>query len=92
MADENPTHQATTASEDDRDQAAVLTHVLMLHPTRLTVPELVREIGAGAEGFERGDCIERAVRDLTAVGLLHCAGGLVLPTHAALRFDQLLGG
>ncbi len=92
MADENPTDQGATASEDDRDQAAVLTHVLMLHPTRLTVPDLVREIGAGAEGFDRSDRIERAVRDLTAVGLLHSAAGLALPTHAAIRFDQLLGG
>jgi hypothetical protein len=97
MADTNPTGDRdpavlrTTAVEDDRDQAAVLTHVLMLHPTHLTQPDLAREIGSGAEEFERRDRIERAVRDLTAVGLLHCAGGLVLPTHAAIRFDQLLG-
>lgn len=82
----------TTQAEDDRDQAAILTHVLMLHPTHLTQLDLTREVGAGAQEFERGDRIERAVRDLVAVGLLHCVGGLVLPTRAAIRFDQLLGG
>lgn len=81
-----------TVAEDDRDQAAVLTHVLMLHPTHLTLPDLAREIGAGTTEFDAGDRTERAVRDLTGVGLLYCTGGLVLPTHAAIRFDELLGG
>lgn len=81
-----------TVAEDDRDQAAVLTHVLMLYPTHLTAPDLAREIAAGTNEFDKSDRIERAVRDLTSVGLLHCAGGRVLPTHAAIRFDHLLGG
>jgi hypothetical protein len=92
MADENPTDQGATASEDDRDQAAVLTHVLALHPTHLSVPDLVREVSAGAAEFEDTDRIERAVRDLVAVGLLYCPSGVVLPTHSAIRFDRLLGG
>jgi hypothetical protein len=99
MATDNPTDRGssdpapkTTAAEDDRDQAAVLTHVLMLHPTHLKLPDLAREIGAGAAEFAAGDNVERAVRDLVGVGLLYCAGGLVLPTHAAIRCDQLLVG
>lgn len=98
MADGNPMGDRESAGprdtqvEDDRDQAAVLTHVLALHPTCVSVPDLVREITAGAVEFEGTDRIERAVRDLTAAGLLYCPSGLVMPTHAALRFDRLLGG
>ena len=81
-----------TAAEDIRDQGIVLIHVLTLHPTLLTIPDLVREITSGSEDFAESDNIERAVRDLTGVGLLHCPGALVVPTHAALRFNELLGG
>lgn len=81
-----------TAAEDARDQRIVLTHVLALHPTSLIVPHLVSEVGAGIEEFDGGDGIERAVVDLTGVGLLQCPGGLVAPSHAAIRFDELLGG
>ena len=82
----------STHAEDERDQAAVLTQVLALHPAQLTIPDLVREVTAGAAEFEGGDRIERAIRDVTGAGLLHCPGGLVVPSRAALRFDQLLGG
>jgi DNA-binding XRE family transcriptional regulator len=50
-------------------------HVLAVHPTHLIIPELVREITAGAAEFSEGDGMERAVRDLTGLGLLHCPGG-----------------
>jgi hypothetical protein len=77
---------------DDRDQAAVLAHVLVLYPAHLTIPDLVREVTTGATELEESDRMERAIRDLTAAGLLHCPGGLVVPSRAALRFDELLGG
>jgi hypothetical protein len=83
MAEENST---STYAEDLRDQGAVLIHVLTLHPAQLRLTELVQEITAGAT-----DAIERAVRDLVAAGLLFRNGELVLPTRAALRFDELLG-
>lgn len=79
-------------AQDVRDQGIVLMHVLALHPTHLIVPDLVREITNGSEDFGEGDDVERAVRDLTGVGLLHCPGGLVVPTRAALRFIQVLNG
>lgn len=85
-------NSSPTSAEDARDQSVVLTHVLLLHPTHLKLPDLAREITAGSKDFGDGDRIERAVRDLTGVGLLYCAGGLVLPTHAAIRFEALLGG
>lgn len=76
-------------ARDLQDQGVVLEHVLDLHPTHLTIPELVREITAGSGGFKEGDNVECAVRDLTGVGLLHCPGGIVMPTRAALHFDCL---
>jgi hypothetical protein len=81
-----------TAAEDIRDQGIVLVHVLAVHPSHLIVPELVREITTGASEFAEDDRMERAVRDLTGLGLLHCPGGVVMPTRAAIRFNELLGG
>lgn len=79
-----------TEAEDIRDQGVVLVHVLSRHPTLLTIPDLVREITSGSEDFAEGDAIERAVRDLDGVGLLHCPGGLAVPSPAALRFLAIL--
>ena len=81
-----------TAAEDIRDQGIVLIHVLAVHPSHLIVPELVREITAGTSEFAEDDRMERAVRDLTGLGLLRCPGGVVMPTRAAIRFNELLGG
>ena len=80
-----------TAEEDRAEESAVLQHVLALHPTAITVEELAREIDPDRDSFSRRDAVERAVRDLAGVGLLHRSDSLVLPTRAALRFDQLLG-
>lgn len=88
MAEEN---SMSTHAEDLRDQGAVLTHVLALHPAQLRLSELMQEIVAGAADFAQADAIERAVRDLAGVGLLFRNDDLVLPTRAALRFDELLG-
>jgi hypothetical protein len=79
-----------TDAEDIRDQGVVLIHVLTRHPTLLMVPDLVREITSGSEEFAEGDNVERAIRDLTGYGLLHCPGGMVVPTPAALRFLKIL--
>ena len=79
-----------TEAQDLRDQGVVLIHVLQRHPTLLTIPDLVREITAGSDDFAEGDAVERAVRDLTGVGLLMCPSGLAAPTPAALRFLKIL--
>ena len=52
--------------------------------------DLVREITAGSADFAEGDRIERAVCELVGVGLFFRSDELVLPTRAALRFDELL--
>jgi hypothetical protein len=79
-----------TEAQDIRDQGVVLIHVLSRHPTLLTIPDLVCEITSGSEDFAEGDNLERAVRDLTGVGLLHCPSGLAVPSPAALRFLKII--
>lgn len=84
-------HIRNTAEEDTATESAVLRQVLVLHPTAVTLEELTRELEEDCESFARRDAIERAVRDLTSAGLLHRSQAFVLPTRAALRFEQLLG-
>jgi hypothetical protein len=80
----------TTWAEDESMESAVLRQLLDLHPTRLTVEELLREVSSGRGGFAEHDAVERAVRDLASVGLLHQGEEFVTPTRAALRFNELL--
>ncbi|HEY2717911.1 MAG TPA: hypothetical protein VGI73_16995 [Solirubrobacterales bacterium] len=77
--------QAISPGERDdlRTQAAVIALILAEHPTLLTLDDVLIEIGGG------DDAVPRAVRDLTAVGLLRQDGGSVLATRAALAFDRL---
>jgi DNA-binding IclR family transcriptional regulator len=74
----------STTEEDAALESALLQQVLALHPAAVTIGELARELG------ESDDALGRAVRDLVAAGLLHRSDALVLPTRAALRFDELL--
>lgn len=96
MAEENSMARGSSdcpsnEAQDLRDQGDVLIHLLTLYPTHLRLSELIQEVSAGAADFAQRDAIERAVRDLTGVGLLFRSDGLVLPTRAALRFNEILG-
>lgn len=68
--------------QDQPTQRAVLSLALDAHPKSLTIPDFAREI-------DRGDAVERAIRDLVGVGLLECSGVTIRPTAAALRFEHL---
>ncbi|HEX5713330.1 MAG TPA: hypothetical protein VFX85_08470 [Solirubrobacterales bacterium] len=80
----------TPMIEDAATESAVLQQVLDLHPVLVTLEELVREVSGESPGFAERDAIERAVRDLVGVGLLHNHEAFVVPTRAALRFSELL--
>jgi hypothetical protein len=80
----------TTWAEDEGVESAVLRQLLDLHPTRLTLEELLRELGGSGAGFAERDAVERGVRELVAVGLLHRGDEFVTPTRAALRFNELV--
>ena len=74
----------STAGEDAAMESALLQYVLALHPATVTLEELARELG------ETRDDVARAVRDLVGAGLLNNSNALVLPSRAALRFDELM--
>jgi hypothetical protein len=79
----------STAERDAATESAVLQLVLALHPAPVTFAELARELDVGADAAAH-DALERAVRDLAGAGLLHRRADIVLPTRAALRFDELM--
>lgn len=79
-------------AHDRRVESLVLTQALILHPTQLSILEMARQLDVEPKDFEENDAVERAVRELTRVGLLHCNGRLIAPTLAALRADALIGG
>lgn len=81
----------STAGDDTATESAILQLVLALHPAAFSFEELAREMG-GDRSANDLDAIERGVRDLAAAGLLQRSGSLVLPTRAALRFDELMEG
>lgn len=74
----------STARDDAARESAVLQLVLALHPTTLSFEELVRELG------DDRDAVDRAVADLAGAGLLHRKESFLVPTRAALRFDELM--
>jgi hypothetical protein len=57
--------------EDNLYEGAVLRHVLDWQPTILRMCDLIREVSRDPSEFGHRDGVERAVRDLTKVGLLH---------------------
>jgi hypothetical protein len=85
--DERETSRST-AEQDAAIESAVLQLALALHPAPLTLEELARELGV--DGPADRDAMERAVRDLGGAGLLHRRADIVMPTRAALRFDELM--
>jgi hypothetical protein len=78
--------QATSALsvEDDAYEQAVLAHVLISQPTVLRLCDLIREVKPGIGDGNPREAVERAVRELIKVGLLHRQGECILPTPAAV--------
>jgi hypothetical protein len=72
----------SVTDEDARTESAVLQYILAFHPVQTSLGELLREFDQGSGDITQRDAVERAVRN----------GEIVLPTRAALRFDQLLSG
>ncbi|HEX3736975.1 MAG TPA: hypothetical protein VHV53_05475 [Solirubrobacterales bacterium] len=82
----------TNEGADARVESALLQRVLDLHPTRVTVKELIRDLAGEDADFGARDGIERAIRELAGAGLLRRSDeGFVTPTRAAVHFAALLG-
>jgi len=88
--------EENTARQDQATQKAVLMAVIDLHPVQATVSELIRQLAFYPEDWCERDRIERAVIDLSGIGLLHRHDFLnrpdllVTPTQAALVANELL--
>lgn len=83
----------TNEGVDARLEAVLLQRVLDLHPARITVDELVRDLTGVENDFAVRDGIERTIDELIRSGLLHpVADGFVTPTRPAVRIGELLGG
>lgn len=96
MSCPNPTsHDAEPGAPDTAEnvylqkEGAALGHVLILHPATLRLSEIVRELAGPSTEFIVLDDYEQAIKDLIGVGLLFEAGGLIVPTRAALHFHKL---
>jgi hypothetical protein len=87
--DDIPRRTLAPHEEDDRDQEAILALVIAEHPIQLTFSELARQMVGVEKAFRESDRIERGVRDLVGIGLLHRSGDTIRPTRAALRFNHL---
>ena len=87
--DRGPQEPVCPAEEDAQTQRAVLAVLLAEHPTQLTFSELARELSCHPGEFTERDDVERAVRDLAGVGLLHHQGTFVVPSRAALYYEWL---
>jgi hypothetical protein len=76
--------------QEPKVERAALAFLIDKYPDRLTIPQVSRAMNAKpGGGSESGDGVERAIRELVGAGLLHCQGGYVLPTRAALYFERL---
>jgi hypothetical protein len=92
MATENPRDRERDPAtpQEPKVERAALAFLIDKHPDRLTIPQVAREMNAKPGGVsESGDAVERAIRELVGAGLLHCRGGHVLPTRAALYYERL---
>lgn len=89
-SDDKERRVLTPAEENDRDEEAILAHVLAEHPDQLTMAELAREMKRPDDAeASPPDWLERGVRDLVGLGLLHHSGDAIRPTRAAVRFNHL---
>lgn len=80
----------TTGRSERKLESALLTHVLMLHPRRLTEEELAVELAVGPADDLQG--VESAMAALAEIGLLERDGDFVEPTPAAIRSYELWEG
>lgn len=88
VADEAHRHPFPPIRSDEQIQAAVLASLLAEHPTQLTSPDLYRERRDPDDPIER-DSVDRAVQTLVSAGLAHRSGPFVVPSWAALKFEDL---
>ena len=88
MGNRADTWMVSPAVADDAMQHAVLTSLLVEHPTQLTMVDLYRE-RRDPDDTAQQDAVDRAVYSLVAAGLAHRNGSFVIPSRAAIHFERL---
>lgn len=83
MRDQRIPPAADEAPAQDILEHGLLHVVLAHHPAQLTFDELVRAL------HEERFLVEDAVAALVGDGLLHRHGEFIVPSRAAVRFDEL---
>jgi hypothetical protein len=68
--------------EQEELEREVLALVLVEHPLRLTLAELQQALGRSVD-------VAHAVEALIGTGLLRREGGDIVPTPAAIRFNEI---
>ena len=87
--DSASSHSAPSDHEDATIERTVLLLVLAEHPRRLTLADVLAEVGGAEPSAPQRAQIERAVCELATVGLLSPDRRYVSPSAAALRCEQL---
>jgi hypothetical protein len=83
--------ETRTAGDDDTAvEAAILQLLLAMHPAQVTFGELLRMLTMDEADFGQRDTAERAVEELSAAGLVHRNGDVLLLSRAAVHCDELL--
>jgi DNA-binding IclR family transcriptional regulator len=81
--EDQPVPGGKPRSQLDVLERATLGQLLEHHPAFYTLAELARELD------EPEDVVEETVAALARAGLVNRWGGFVVPSRAALRFDDL---
>ena len=81
--EDQPKPGGNRRSQPDVLERATLGQLLAHHPALYTLPELARELD------EPDDDVEETVAALARAGFVHRWDAFVLPSRAAVRFDQL---
>jgi hypothetical protein len=79
----------STEKEDARMQAVVIALLLAEWPERLSQADAARELLGENPDFSERDAFERAVEDLTRIGLIAQEGGFIVPSRVVRHFDNL---
>lgn len=79
----------STSREDVATERRILATILDGYPELYTEGELTWMYVRDLDDFGERDAVARALDGLTAVGLLHNFGPLVIPTVAALRIKAM---
>ncbi len=79
---------APGTDEERNIEVGLLSLVLELYPERLSAGELIRRTMA-ADPRAKEEAYQRALRRLRHADLVRETNGRIIPTRAALHFDQL---